>query len=214
MSARKAYISSLGTTGLLIAAALAMLIVVGALVAFDRWPSQAVAEAESVPVTRDGVNASHQSGESRAFARSGPSVRTSAISEKRSAAVLRRAAARAGKVDAAAAPAPAAPAVHEPIVSDLPAPDSAPSTPAPAAPAPAAQQQAPEPASAPAPTPPEATLPVITPGELTPTTEHTLDDATAGLGDTVSALSPALGHTIRGTGTTATGTIHVLLGGK
>jgi hypothetical protein len=207
MSARKAYISSLGTTGLLIAAALAMLIVVGALVAFDRWPSQAVAEAESVPVTRDGVNASHQSGESRAFARTGPSVRSTAISEKRSAAVLRRAAARAGKVDATAAPGPTAPAIHEPIVSDLPAPDSDPSTPAP-------QQQAPAPAPAQAPKPPEATPPVITPGSLAPTAEHTLADATAGLGDTVGGLSPALGHTIRGTGTTATGTIHVLLGGK
>jgi hypothetical protein len=211
MSARKAYISSLGTTGLLIAAALAMLIVVGALVAFDRWPSQAVAEAESVPVTRDGVNASHQSGESRAFARSGPSARSTAISEKRSDAVLRRAAARAGKVDAiaTATPAPAAPAVHEPIVSDLPAPDSAPTTPAPAAPAP-------QPAAAPAqaPKPPEATPPVITPGELAPTAEDTLADATGGLGDSVGGLSPTLGHTVRGTVTTANGTIHVLLGVK
>lgn len=199
MSARKAYISSLGTTGLLIAAALAMLIVVGALVAFDRWPSQAVAEAESVPVTGDGVGAAHGSGESRAFVGTALSTRSTAMSGKRYAAALRRAAVRAGHVDATTAPAPA-PAVQEPIVSDLPAPDSAPSTPAPAAPAP--QQQTP------APKPPE---PAITPGAIAPTAEDTLADTTTGVGDTVGGLSPQLGHTVRGTVGTATGTIHVLL---
>src|SRR4051812_1923549 len=209
MSARKAYISSLGTTGLLIAAALAMLIVVGALVAFDRWPTQAVAEAESVPVTGDGVGAGHQSGESRAFVRTGPFARSSAVSAKRSAAALRRMAARAGRVDATSSiPAPAAEVIHEPIVSDLPAPDSAPSTPAPAAPAP--QQQAP--ASPPAAPVPDTKPPAIGPGELAPAAEATLARTTTGLGDTAGGLSPSLGNAIRGTGTTATGTIHVLLG--
>lgn len=203
MSARKAYISSLGTTGLLIAAALAMLIVVGALVAFDRWPSQAVAEAESVPVTGDGVGAAHGSGESRAFASTGPSVRSTAMSASRSAAVLRRAAARAGHVDATIAPAPAA-SVHEPIVSDLPAPDSDPSTPAPAA-------QQPQAAAPAAPKPPE---PAITPGSLAPTAEGTLGDTATGVGDTVGGLSPDLGHTVRGTITTGTGAIHAVLTGE
>src|SRR3954453_19399572 len=38
MKATKAYIASLGTTGVLLAAALLMLGVVSAIVAFDRWP--------------------------------------------------------------------------------------------------------------------------------------------------------------------------------
>jgi hypothetical protein len=209
MSARKAYISSLGTTGLLIAAALSMLIVVGALVAFDRWPTQAIAEAESVPVT-GGATVSHRARPPVTIGR----ARLTAISEARSRAVLRRAAARAGRVGHATVPAPA-PAVSEPIVSDLPAPNTAPSTPAPAAPA--QQQQAPAPAPAPEPQTPEPpAVPVIPipPGSLAPAAEDTLTGATTGLGDVVGGLSPALGQTVRGTGSTATGTIHTLLGGK
>jgi hypothetical protein len=213
MSARKAYISSLGTTGLLIAAALAMLIVVGALVAFDRWPTQAVAEAESVPITGDAANASNQAGEPRSFTRTGLPARLTAISDKRSRAVLRRAAARAGRVESTVGPAPA---VSETIVSDLPAPNTAPSATAPAAPA---QQQASAPAPAPAPqtpTLPDKTPPAITlpPGSLAPATEDGVADATTQLGDTLGGLSPSLGETVRGTGTTTTGTIHTLLGGE
>ena len=209
MSARKAYISSLGTTGLLIAAALAMLIVVGALVAFDRWPTQAVAEAESVPITGDAANASNQAGEPRAFTRTGLPARLTAISDKRSRAVLRRAAARAGRVESTVGPAPA---VSETIVSDLPAPNTAPSATAPAAPA---QQQASAPAPQ-TPTLPDKTPPAITlpPGSLAPATEDGVADATTQLGDTLGGLSPSLGETVRGTGTTTTGTIHTLLGGE
>jgi hypothetical protein len=42
MKATKAYIASLGTTGVLLAASLLMLAVVSAVVAFDRWPGSAV----------------------------------------------------------------------------------------------------------------------------------------------------------------------------
>ena len=208
MSARKAYISSLGTTGLLIAAALAMLVVVGALVAFDRWPSQAVAEAESVPVTRDAVHATRPAGEPRSFARTGPSARSTAISEKRSRAALRQAAARAGGVDATGGP-----AIHEPIVSDLPAPNSAPAAPAPAAPQHQAAAPAPDPAPQ-VPARPDPTVPAIAPGSLAPTAEDTLADATTSLGDTVGGLSPALGEAVGGTGTTTAGTIETLLAGS
>jgi hypothetical protein len=50
MRARVAYISSLGTTAILVAAALLMLVVVGALVAFRGWPGSANGEAVH-PVT-------------------------------------------------------------------------------------------------------------------------------------------------------------------
>src|SRR5436309_15371061 len=52
MRARVAYISSLGTTAILVAAALLMLAVVGAIVAFRGWPGAANAEGvQSVPLT-------------------------------------------------------------------------------------------------------------------------------------------------------------------
>ena len=52
MRARVAYISSLGTTAILVAAALLMLAVVGAIVAFKGWPGAANgAGVQSVPLT-------------------------------------------------------------------------------------------------------------------------------------------------------------------
>src|SRR2546423_11436655 len=52
MRARVAYISSLGTTAILVAAALLMLAVVGAIVAFRGWPGAANgAGVQSVPLT-------------------------------------------------------------------------------------------------------------------------------------------------------------------
>jgi hypothetical protein len=52
MRARVAYISSLGTTAILVAAALLMLAVVGAIVAFRGWPGAANADGvQSVPLS-------------------------------------------------------------------------------------------------------------------------------------------------------------------
>jgi len=52
MRARVAYISSLGTTAILVAAALLMLAVVGAIVTFRGWPGAANADpVQSVPLT-------------------------------------------------------------------------------------------------------------------------------------------------------------------
>lgn len=51
MKAGKAYITSLGTTGLLVASSVMLLVVVGALVAFDGWPSsEAHAPPENVAI--------------------------------------------------------------------------------------------------------------------------------------------------------------------
>src|SRR4051812_41570597 len=162
MSARKAYISSLGTTGLLIAAALAMLIVVGALGAFDRWPSQAVAEAESVPVAPGSTGATHRYRQTQPLAGSAArAARHRAASYQPSRASLLAAATRAGRFERSTRPAaPASTAVSQPVISDLPAPTSAPE--APARPAPA--QPAPEPPVAPR--TPVTTPPVITPDSL------------------------------------------------
>jgi hypothetical protein len=51
MQARAAYIRSIGTTGILVAASLLMLATVGALVAYDGWPGgEGAAPVTSVPV--------------------------------------------------------------------------------------------------------------------------------------------------------------------
>ena len=50
MRAGKAYISSLGTTGLLIASSVILLLVVGAFVAFDSWPTQGAVVPEEVAI--------------------------------------------------------------------------------------------------------------------------------------------------------------------
>ena len=44
MKATKAYIASLGTTGVLLAASILMLAVVSAVVAFDAWPGAKVSK--------------------------------------------------------------------------------------------------------------------------------------------------------------------------
>ena len=211
MSARKAYISSLGTTGLLVAAALAMLIVVGALVAFDRWPTLATAEAESVQIADEGTEVIRRAAKPRALARSGATApaATGAFARASSDA-LRAAAARAGRVERAirsAEPGSSA-RVKDPVVSDLPAPDSAADVPAQS---PAA---APDGTSAPGTgTPGGAGSPVLTlpPAPVNPTGGDGLGEVTTQLGDGVSQLSPQLGQTVRGTGTTVTGTIDQLL---
>jgi hypothetical protein len=59
MRARVAYISSLGTTAILVAAALLMLAVVGAIVTFRGWPGAANADGvQSVPLTPSFTRAS------------------------------------------------------------------------------------------------------------------------------------------------------------
>src|SRR5947208_13722554 len=59
MRARVAYISSLGTTAILVAAALLMLAVVSAIVAFRGWPGgEAGSGVQSVPLAPPGIGAS------------------------------------------------------------------------------------------------------------------------------------------------------------
>jgi hypothetical protein len=53
MRATKAYIASLGTTGVLLGAALLMLAVVSAVVAFDRWPAGTVSTRVQTLVLND-----------------------------------------------------------------------------------------------------------------------------------------------------------------
>jgi hypothetical protein len=83
MRATKAYIASLGTTGVLLAASLLMLAVVSAVVAFDRWPGASVQAPAKTLVLEDKA----------------PEIRVSATSTGPSATAARTA---AGGVPAAA----------------------------------------------------------------------------------------------------------------
>lgn len=210
MRARTAYISSLGTTGVLIAAALAMLVLVGALVAFDRWPSHAVAEAETVPIADDGPAAIRRAAApshviAAAAEAAGPTPAASG-----SADAVGGAAARAGRLESRSA-APSAPRSSarsgaDPVVSALPAPDTAGEPSAPGA-GPAA------PTADPAQQPSGPAAPVIPlPGPNAPTGGDGLSEATGQIGETLSSVSPALGQAVRGTGSTLDATVTGVLG--
>jgi hypothetical protein len=121
VKAGKAYISSLGTTGLLIASSVLLLLVVGTIFAYDRWPDDDPGRAHVVAIG-DGeaaVRARTVSAERRRAARARASAR-------RRAAAANRRRARAKSADANATEgrwADSTP-LAEPVLSDLPAPDS------------------------------------------------------------------------------------------
>ena len=119
MKAGKAYISSLGTTGLLIASSVLLLLVVGTIVAYDRWPHYDDSKAEDVALNGadHAVRARTVAAERRIRARARADRRRAAAAKRRSARTRGRAAGRHGRSGESA---PAA----EPVISDLPAPDS------------------------------------------------------------------------------------------
>ena len=119
MKAGKAYISSLGTTGLLIACSVLLLLVVGTLLAFDRWPSDSPRGSGTVAIG-DGEDARP------ARATVAERRRAHARVVRRRAAARRRAARARVRSTRRAADERAGSAVEDPVVSGLPAPDSAP----------------------------------------------------------------------------------------
>jgi hypothetical protein len=116
VKAGKAYISSLGTTGLLVASSVLMLIVVGTIVGFDRWPAGSQYGSDTVAI--DGADQSRP-------------ARTVVTGRRRTRAEHRRALARRRDARARArltrsGRGDAAPALDGTVVSGLPAPDSDP----------------------------------------------------------------------------------------
>jgi uncharacterized membrane protein YgcG len=117
VKAGKAYISSLGTTGLLIVSSLLLLLVVGALFAYDRWPDEQRSRADVVAVGAErAVRARTVTAHQRA--------RVRLRAERRRAAMVRRRRARARVRAASEGSSVAIPGGQQPIISDLPAPDS------------------------------------------------------------------------------------------
>src|SRR3954466_9249364 len=81
MRATKAYIASLGTTGLLLAASILMLAVVSAVVAFDRWPggsvqspAQPLVLSDSAPAIRVSASSGFPSATPRGARTASPSA--------------------------------------------------------------------------------------------------------------------------------------------
>jgi hypothetical protein len=118
VKAGKAYMSSLGTTGLLIASSVLLLLVVGTILAFDRWPDGEPAGTEVVAVDLPGRPASAGT-VSTALARAARRV----TAERRRAAASLRRRARARAAAANHDHRPTGPGA-ELVISDLPAPDS------------------------------------------------------------------------------------------
>jgi hypothetical protein len=80
MKATKAYIASLGTTGVLLAASVLMLAVVSAVVAFDRWPGGSVQSPAQTLILSDEAPAIRVSANSSAPSATRGAARTAAPS--------------------------------------------------------------------------------------------------------------------------------------
>ena len=122
MNAGKAYITSLGTTGLLIASSLLLLTVVGTIVAFDRWPAGSPYGSETVAI--GGAGDARPAGGAAAGSRRARAERRRAVAERRAVARTRaRGRTAAARRDDGAG---TTPSVADPVVSDLPAPQTDP----------------------------------------------------------------------------------------
>lgn len=185
MRAGKAYLSGLGTTGVLIASSLLLLVVVGAYFAYDSWPTSAVAESPVVAITGPDGGRAERAGNSIVLVVSARIERAAAkttFTPPRSPA-----AAPAGPIEFGDATARAP--VPGPGVSMVPATVSAP--------APSVQEPA-----RPAPTPPAA--PPVVPAPPAPSSDLPTGPVVGGLvqgegdeGGVATALEPVLGGSAR-----------------
>ena len=175
----KAYISSLGTTGLLVASSVLLLVVVGALVAFDRWPAgSSTGQADAVIVGGpDRVVAERKASAERR--RAGRRRAARARAERRRARAAARRAVQAGE-GVTALP-------GDPVVSGLPAPDSGSGGGSPSAGAGGGRALAPAQGGGAA------------PGGGAP--------ASGAVGDVVSGVNPQVGQAVSELGETAGGTL-------
>ncbi len=213
MQARKAYISSLGTTGVLIASSLLLLAVVGALVAFDRWPNQASADPLTVQVAREAPDTVRRSAAGHSAAR-GAALPARVREGLRSDAALRQVAARAGRVERrAGGTGDSRSTASHSVLSGYQAPDSVPGSAATGSLVADGGATGGSVPGAAAPDPPTGVLPQL-PGALAPSEGGAVTGTTDAVAGTVEGLSPSVGETVRDTGTIVDGTASALLGGS
>ena len=180
MRASRAYIASLGTTGVLIASGLMLLVVVSAIVAFQGWPGQGLLnDLESLVVDE----------ERPALALSGPE-QIAADAAPAAAAV----AAAPAPGTAAAAPAGAGTAGQAPTFTPGGGqPGSGPVVVTPGVPVPSGQVPGVVDGAPSVAVPPEVQ-------GVTNSLGRTTESVTGALGDTVGQVNPGLGNTVTETG--------------
>ena len=184
MKATKAYIASLGTTGVLLAASLLMLAVVSAVVAFDRWPGATVTSRVQTLVLNDKPAAirigAHAAGPSAT-----PGVRTAIAGARGTAPAQRIAGERLGGVGRTIAP------VAAPTTPTVPAAPVLPKAP-----------------QVPSPDPIIDTI--SNPGSTATQIADTGQSVTDAAGVNVGRVSPELGTAVQGVGGTAVGAVRSL----
>ena len=190
MQARAAYIRSIGTTGILVAAALLMLATVSALVAYEGWPGSVGSDSvTSVPVeTPRDVSVVRSATEVPVAAVTRVAARASAAAAATTSGVVRDVTARGpstvGLVKVQASPAPAAPDPVAATPAPAPGPPASPVG-SPAAPAPPSVA-IPEPLPAPVDGTEEVAFGVL--GTALPVGEDSSDGPATGLGAALDDL--------------------------
>jgi hypothetical protein len=184
MRATKAYIASLGTTGVVLAASLLMLAVVSAVVAFDRWPGSAVQSPAQTLLLVDKAPAIRVSANSLA-----PSATAAARTTGRVpvAAVAPRATFNGGGVAGQRFTSPST-GVPAPAASPLPGVPKAPEVPQ----VPSAENVI-----------DSISNPGTTAGQIADGTQAVTDQA----GVSVGRVSPDVGNTVSDTGQQVSGTL-------
>jgi translation initiation factor IF-2 len=186
MRATKAYIASLGTTGVLLAASLLMLAVVSAVVAFDRWPGAGVTTRVPTLVLTDRPAAIRVGAHSLA-----PAVTPAARRAATGVAAPRRAATVAPTVG-----------VRPLTGTTRPAAPAAPAAPAPAAPA--------LPKAPPVPSPQDIPQLISNPGTTASQVADAGQSVTDAAGVSVGRVSPELGGAVAGAGQAVAQTVKQL----
>ena len=207
VKASKAYLAGLGTTGILLASAVLLMVVVGAVVTFNGGSvSQTLRELEGLVVDRD--EPTGLSGPALAAAEAAPASR--GVSSRPPGSVAAGAVRARVRRQAGRAPlGPARPAGAGRIGRHRRAPQ--------AARAPARPSR--EPARASGQTagagsgPPAGTAPAV-PGGGGGSLGQTTEGVGEGVGDAVEGVSPDLGDTVRGLGETTGGLVDGLTGGR
>jgi hypothetical protein len=189
MKATKAYIASLGTTGVLLAASILMLAVVSAVVAFDRWPGAKVSAPAQTLLLTDQA----------------PAIRVSANATAPSATPTRGAAATVRAVAGAPRATPNTGGVGgERFTGGTRTPSAAPANPLPAAPDPTKALQPVQ----------DTTTPIVdsisNPGTTAGQVADGAQAVTDAAGVSVGRVSPDVGTTVTTAGQTASQTIREL----
>jgi hypothetical protein len=199
LKAGKAYLSSLGTTGLLVASSLILLVVVGALIAFDAWPDGAAAgKPEDVALGTTKVASDVKAAHAHSSPSTAPRATLSRGARVTGRASARTTRSRSGKAVARDEGRPISGSGD--VVSSLPHPTTDSNGGSGGHPLPPATTPS-------APGPPPVSLPTSTASSAGSTGPETTDHVAA----VVSGISPQAGALVEGVGDTVDGFVGAIL---